>query len=120
MLRFNGKDLRPVLAEAIANTCRVILVKDHGVYFLAEFGESTLEGKQKLLAYAIGCNPDVDLFEDWWELASRELGGDDFGEFLNPRDAIFTHILNSEDDLTLCATPTHLSLKAVPPDVISK
>ena len=37
-LRFNGADLRPVLAEAEANKCRVVLVKDHGVYFLAERG----------------------------------------------------------------------------------
>ncbi len=55
-LRFKGADLRPVLTEAEANKCRVVLVKDHGVYFLAERGERTPEGRQKLLAYAIGCN----------------------------------------------------------------
>ncbi|WP_407605215.1 hypothetical protein [Pseudomonas aeruginosa] len=38
-LRFRGSDLRPVLAEAIANQCRVALAKDQGVYFLAERGE---------------------------------------------------------------------------------
>ncbi len=55
-------------------------VKDHGVYFLAERGERTPEGRQKLLAYAIGCNPDIDPFDDWWERARAELGGDDFAE----------------------------------------
>jgi hypothetical protein len=30
-LRFRGSDLRPVLAEAIANQCRVALAKDQGV-----------------------------------------------------------------------------------------
>lgn len=35
-LRFKGSDLRPVLAEAVANQCRVVLAKDQGVYFLAE------------------------------------------------------------------------------------
>lgn len=112
-LRFNGTDLRPVLTEAAANKCRVILVKDHGVYFLSERGERTPEGLQKLLAYAIGCNPDVDPFDDWWELSRTELGGDDFAEYF-ALQGVFAHILNSEDDLELSATPTQLSLHAVP------
>jgi len=43
-VRFKGTELRPVLAEAVANQCRVILVKDHGVYFLAERGERRPDG----------------------------------------------------------------------------
>ncbi|MGK8436744.1 DUF3085 domain-containing protein [Ectopseudomonas hydrolytica] len=115
-LRFKGADLRPVLAEAVANRCHVILVKDQGVYFLAEHGERRPEdGRVKLLAYAVGCNPDVDPFDDWWELARVELGGDDFGEHLDPTSSVFARILNSEDDLELSATATHLSFKPVPP-----
>ena len=38
-LRFKGAELRPVLTEAVTNQSRVILVKDQGVYFLAERGE---------------------------------------------------------------------------------
>lgn len=49
-LRFRGKDLRPVLNEAIANKCKIILVKDQGVYFLAERGERRADGCQKLIA----------------------------------------------------------------------
>ena len=30
-VRFKAADLRPVLTEALANQCRVILVKDQGV-----------------------------------------------------------------------------------------
>ncbi|VCX92464.1 hypothetical protein BANRA_03397 [Pseudomonas aeruginosa] len=48
--RFKGSDLRPVLTEAIASQCRVILVKDQGVYFLAEQGERRPDGRVKLLA----------------------------------------------------------------------
>src|SRR3546814_14350367 len=77
-VRFKGTELRPVLAEAVANQCRVILVKDQGVYFLAECGERRPDGRQKTIAYAAGCNPDVDAFDDWWELARAEFGGDDF------------------------------------------
>lgn len=112
-LRFKGSDLRPVLAEAVANQCRVVLAKDQGVYFLAEQGERRPDGRVKLLAYAVGCNPDTDPFEDWWELARAELGGDDFGEFFDPKDRVFTRILQCSDDLELSATSTYLSLAAV-------
>lgn len=66
------------------------------------------------LAYAAGCNPDVDAFDDWWELARAEFGGDDFGEFFDPQEGVFARILRSEDDLDVSATATHLSLQAVP------
>ncbi|BAU73216.1 Hypothetical protein ppKF707_2827 [Metapseudomonas furukawaii] len=46
-----------MLAEAAANQCRVILVKDHGVYFLAERGERRHDGRQKTIAYAAGLQP---------------------------------------------------------------
>ena len=62
-LRFEGTDLRPVLQEAIANKCQIILVKDQGVYFIAERGEHRIDGRQTLIAYAIGCNPEVDEFD---------------------------------------------------------
>src|SRR3546814_17234405 len=96
-LRFKGSDLRPVLAEAVANQCRVVLAKDQGVYFLAEQGERRPDGRVKLLAYAVGCNPDTDPFDDWWELARAELGGDDFGEFFDPKDDVFARILPGTD-----------------------
>ncbi len=112
-LRFKGSDLRPVLAEAVANQCRVVLAKDQGVYFLAEQGERRPDGRVKLLAYAVGCNPDTDPFDDWWELARTELGGDDFGEFFDTKDRVFARILQSSDDLELSATSTYLSLAAV-------
>ena len=114
-LRFRGSDLRPVLAEAIATQGRVILAKDQGVYFLAERGERRPDGRVKLLAYAVGCNPDTDPFDDWWELARAELGGDDFGEFFDLHDGVFARLLHSEDNLEVSATATHLSLQVVPP-----
>jgi hypothetical protein len=114
-VRFKGSDLRPVFAEAVVNQCRVILVKDQGVYFLAERGERRPDGRQKLIAYAMGCNPDVDAFDDWWELARAEFGGDDFGEFFDLQDGVFALILNGEGDLEVSATATQLSLQAVTP-----
>jgi hypothetical protein len=113
-LRFKGSDLRPVLNEAIASQGRLILVKDQGVYFLTEHGESRPDGRVKLLAYAVGCNPDTDPFDNWWELARTELGGDDFAEYFDPKDGVFTRILHSTDDLMLTATTTQLLLEVVP------
>jgi len=114
-VRFKGSDLQPVLAEAVANECRVILVKDRGVYFLSERGERGPDGRKKTIAYAVGCNPEVDVFNDWWELARSELGGDDFGEFFDPHDGVFALALNGKGDLDVSATRTHLSLLAVAP-----
>ena len=114
-VRFKGTDLRPVLAEAAVNQCRVVLVKDQGVYFLAERGELRPDGRQKLIAYAVGCNPDVNAFDDWWELARAEFGGDDFGEFFDPQDGVFALIQSGEGDLEVSATATHLSLQAGAP-----
>ena len=110
---FKNSDLRPVLAEAIANHCHVILVKDQGVYWLAEQGERLPDRRQKLIAYAVGCNPDIDAFDDWWALANNELGGDDFGENFDPQMGVLKHILVSQDDLLVTATQTHLTLENV-------
>lgn len=114
MLRFKGADLRPVIAEAIAYECRIAFVKDQGVYFLSERGERMPDGRQKILAYAVGCNPDFDAFDDWWDLAHAELGGDDFVEYFSVQEGVFQRILKSQDDLELSATSTHLSIQAVP------
>lgn len=32
-LRFKGAELRPAIAEAVANQCRIIQVKDQGAYW---------------------------------------------------------------------------------------
>src|SRR3546814_12155255 len=102
------------MAEAVANQCRVVLANGQGVYFLAEQGARRPDGRVKLLAYAVGCNPDTDPFNDWWELAHAELGGDDFGEFFDPKEGVFARTLHGTDDLMLSATTPHLSLEVVP------
>ncbi|HCK7260177.1 TPA: DUF3085 domain-containing protein [Pseudomonas aeruginosa] len=113
-LRFKGSVLRPMLAEAIANQGRVVLAKDQGVYFFAENGERCPDGRVKLLAHAVGCNPDTEPFDEWWKLARAELGGDDFVEFFDPKEDVFARILHGTGDLMLSATTTHLSLEVVP------
>ena len=111
MLQFAGIELRAVLSEALANDCRIILVKDHGVYLMSEVGETTPNGSRKVLVYATGCNPDLDEFEQWWNVAISELGGDDFSEYLDVSDGLLTELLETGDDLIIRATDTHLYLE---------
>ncbi len=112
-LRFKGADLRLVLAEAAAQRCKIVLVKDHGVYWLAARGARTSDGRQKLIAYAVGCNPNTDPFDDWWHTAVVELGGDDFAEHIDPDDGVFAKVLAGGYDLELSATPEQLTMLAV-------
>ncbi len=115
MLRFKGSELRPVLAEAKTNNCKILLVKDQGVYFMSDRGERNADGRRKLLAYAVGCNPEVDDFNQWWYLARSELGGDDFGESFDINDPLFSRLLDGNEDLVLRATKTQLYLETATP-----
>ncbi|MGF6976141.1 hypothetical protein QFZ94_004591 [Paraburkholderia sp. JPY465] len=59
MICFNASDLRPVLIEARSQGCSVVLVKDQGVYMMSEKSDATANGQPRLIAYAVGCNPDT-------------------------------------------------------------
>jgi len=114
MLRFKATDLHPVLQEALANRCEILFVKDHGVYIFSDKGERDGENPRHM-AYAVGCNPNTDEFDSWWELAHSELGGDDFGERFDPNMSVFQDVLQLQYDLTITATSTELTLEAAPP-----
>lgn len=115
MIVFKSKDLIPVLMEARKNKCELMFVKDQGVYFMSEQCERTPQGEVKHIAYARGCHPDVDAFDDWWNKSHDELGGDDFCEYFDPNGETFTAILLYHYDLHISATETHLTLEAVKP-----
>ncbi|WP_444756762.1 DUF3085 domain-containing protein [Pseudomonas sp. A014] len=113
MLRFTGIELHVVLAEAGINGCRVILAKDHGVYLMSEVGENKPDGGgRKRVAYAIGCNPDVDDFDSWWNRARDEFGGDDFAEYFDIDDPVLASLRGTAGSLVVEATSTHLYLAA--------
>jgi hypothetical protein len=115
MLRFTAIDLCPVLLEAHERQCSVLLVKDHGVYFMAEHGESDPSGHRRHVAYALECNPNTDAFDTWYDRARNELGGDDFAQSFDANDALFSHVLDNGYDLTIRATASHLLLQVVDP-----
>jgi len=54
------------------------LVGDQGVYLMSN-GSGDTKGP---IAYAKGCDPDKDDFDDWWELKRASFGGDDGVELL--------------------------------------
>ncbi|QTB44320.1 DUF3085 domain-containing protein [Burkholderia pseudomallei] len=115
MLRFTATDLRPVLLEARERQCSVLLVKDHGVYFMAERGEADPSGHRRHIAYALECNPNKVAFDTWCDCARDELGGDDFAEQFDANNPLFVRVINDGCDLTVRATSSHLLLEVVEP-----
>ena len=99
MFVFNAKDLIPVINEARKKKCPILLVKDQGVYFISEKRDQNPDEKCKNIAYAQGCNPDVDDFDNWWNKARNELGGDDFAQSFDSGAKCFSFVLQKKCDL---------------------
>ncbi|MGF6875831.1 DUF3085 domain-containing protein [Paraburkholderia sp. MM5477-R1] len=114
MIHLIAADLRPVICEARKQQCRIVLVKDHGVYMLAERGEID-NGRRSIIAWAVECNPDTVPFDDWWERARAEFGGDDFVEYLDCNDAVFDLVIVAGFDLQIEADTGYVYLNAVAP-----
>ncbi|MGC9743045.1 DUF3085 domain-containing protein [Pseudomonas sp. P1B16] len=109
MLRFTGTELHAVLAEAGINGCRLVLVKEHGVYLMSEIGESKPDGGgRKRVAHATGWNPNVDDFDTWCNRACDEFGGDDFAEYFDIDDPVLASLRGTAGSLVVEATSTHL------------
>ncbi|MBU9477991.1 DUF3085 domain-containing protein [Burkholderia multivorans] len=116
MIRFTASDLRPVLVEARTHACHLVLVNDQGVYMMTDKTNASDDGLPRLIAYATGCNPETVPFDDWWERARTEFGGDDFVEYLDPDAAVFDRVIDDEWDLKIRTDASHLYLNAVKPD----
>ncbi|MBU9363487.1 DUF3085 domain-containing protein [Burkholderia multivorans] len=115
MICFNASDLRPVLIEARTRACAVVLVKDQGVYMLSEKSDAPANGQPRLIAYAVGCNPESVPFDEWWHRSHAEFGGDDFAEYLDQNDAVFDRVIDDGWNLEIQADAKHLYLDAVKP-----
>ena len=72
---YNGFDLPSMneFKEKASTTPTLIIVGDEGVYFMAG---GKIEDDHPI-AYADGCNPKVDAFDDWWAKKGSTWGGDD-------------------------------------------
>ncbi|WP_454834026.1 DUF3085 domain-containing protein [Rahnella aceris] len=81
MLLFKNAVLKPVMEELQEKGGNMLLVKDEGIYLMAEKG-AFRKGRRLHIAYAEGFDPRLTENEDWYEKAYLEVGGDDFGEVL--------------------------------------
>jgi hypothetical protein len=65
----------------------LLLVHDQGVYLMSpgipHLEKSEEDPETSWCAYAEGCNPDKQEFDDWWNTSRDLVGGDDFAEELS-------------------------------------
>jgi len=101
-LIFKADKLIPVIHEARANKSRILLVKDHGVYMMSAVGQKDESGSHVHLAYADGCNPNVD--EEFYDNACDIMGGDDSCQELEYDDEMFDIILKEKRDLRIAVS----------------
>lgn len=113
-IRFNGSELKLVLAEAIEHKCRVALITDEGyAFFVAERGASSNQYRPKAIAYAQGFNPELHTLKDRWNLKVQEFGHRDFCDLFETDEPAFVQIMKSEDDLKLSPKAVQESMLAV-------
>jgi hypothetical protein len=104
VLVFKMEDLKPIIEFAEAQRVagkpfvqpyvsedngapNLTLVHDEGVYLMSGTKERQFknpeaeEGKRRcVVAYANGCDPTKQEFDDWWDTSRDIVGGDDFAE----------------------------------------
>lgn len=69
-LEFKAEDFIPVMEEAISNNGSIALIKDEGIYFVAELPtQSDTNELIPKVAFAKGCNPQTDA--DWAKNCDR-------------------------------------------------
>ena len=74
------------------------LVGDHGIYLMSNGDPADLINKEDeptkcFVAYAEGCNPNVDDFDTWWHNKREWFGDDDGVDGLNWHEAIGRQLL---------------------------
>lgn len=110
MLIFTAKNLKTVLQEVREHQCALLLVKDQGVYLMAEKGEMRPE-KGRHVAYAEGCDPNQsDDPGDFYQWINHYCGGDDFGEVLSLEPEMQALILSGEANICIELTEQHLKM----------
>ena len=77
-LRFKKNEVKRIIVGMQGQQYKLMLVGSDGVYFMSDRPNSTDQ------AFAEGCNPNKDEFDDWWELKRSTWGGDDGAEEFDP------------------------------------
>ncbi len=116
MIRFLASELRPVIEQARALHCDLLLVKDHGVYFMSDKHEPSDSEPLRPVAYAVECHPEKLPFDQWYDRAIQEFGGDDFGENFANNNPLFDLVLKQNCDLEIRTVSEDLHIAAVQTD----
>lgn len=95
----------PIIESARKYNCRIMLVKDGGVYLMVN------THNKMSIGYAKNCNPDID--PDYFDYSSRHLGGNDFFESFDPHDKIFDWVINYQLNLQISRKGKKILLSAV-------
>ena len=111
---YNGFDLPSMneLKEKASTTPTLIIVGDQGVDFMTGGGtDRNGVSHTHPIAYAEGCNPKVDEFNDWWELKRATWGGDDgadtvqVSEIQRMLDKCKTHLIVAFEEKSFTIMP---------------
>jgi len=106
---YNGFDLPSMneFKEKTSTTPTLIIVGDEGVYFMAG---GKIEDDHPI-AYAEGCNPKVDAFDDWGAKKGSTWGGDDgadtvqVSEIQRMLDKCKTHLIVAFEEKSFTIMP---------------
>lgn len=95
----------PIIKMAREHDCRIMLVKDGGVYLMVN------THNKMSIGYAKNCNPDID--PDYFDYARRHLGGSDFFESFDPNDKLFDWVINYQLNLQIAMKGKKILFSAV-------
>ena len=112
---FIADTLIPVIQEVRQNRCNIYLVKDDGLYMMAEEGEILPDTGRRRVAYAVGFNPAIVEFDEWYHLLHDICGGDDFAETLQADSQIFDLVVKHHISLKVEFTPEAFSIIPMTP-----
>jgi len=80
-IKFYTSDVLPIVQNVLDNDETFLLVKDVGIYLIPRI--ITNEQDKKLVAYAIGCNPNTDA--DWQNNSNKLIGCNSFIDEISPQ-----------------------------------
>jgi hypothetical protein len=110
-LRFPASALATVIAEVEENCCDLLLVKDEGVYVMAEKG--LLQQGKRQIAYADGFDPATAADAgEFYDMVRTACGGDDFCDHLTLTPQLLDVLRSVAADLVIELTPTSFTVSA--------
>lgn len=107
---FKYGEVAPVFEEALANKCKVVVIKNHGLALISQKGEMNENNERSKIAFAEGFNPAKD--DEWYDELGDILGYDDFLHILEDLGVEqFNEILGFKRDIRIQFTSNQIILE---------